>query len=215
MYIFIDSDLANNIRAGQAANIDIGLITLLRYMLIGSVVINFIPLIAYWIIFCKAQPLCQVLLGYLSFLFYTPTYLIVLNIYSLCKIDDISWGTKGLDSSTSSTVKGLADEWRLLKFVHIAKYVMWNIILASILISLGEGYATKFWVTFGMVCLIGSTMAIKVFVGIFYFLLYKCRSNNTLKEPKINTRSRIDNLIKVFEPAIMEEVTRNLENIKH
>ena len=183
-------------------------------MLVGSVVINFIPLIAYWIIFCKVQPLCQVLLGYLSFLFYTPTYLIVLNIYSLCKIDDISWGTKGLDS-TSSTVKGLADEWRLLKFVHIAKYVMWNIILASILISLGEGYATKFWVTFGMVCLIGSTMAIKVFVGIFYFLLYKCRSNNTLKEPKINTRSRIDNLIKVFEPAIMEEVTRNLENIKH
>ena len=65
-----------------------------------------------------------------------------------------------------------------------------------------------------MVCLIGSTMLIKVFIGIFYFFLYKCRSNNNLKEPKINTRSRIDNIIKIFEPQIMEEVTRNLENIK-
>lgn len=190
------------------------MITLLRYLLVGSVVINFIPLGVFGIIFCKGQPFCQVLLGYLSFLFYTPTYLIVLSIYSLCKIDDISWGTKGLDS-TSPTAKGLAEEWRLLKFVHISKYVIWNIILASVLLTLGEGYATKFWVTFGMVCLIGSTMAIKVFVGIFYFLVYKCRSNYALKEPKINVRSRIDNLVNKFEDNIMEEVTRNLENIKH
>ena len=178
-------------------------------MLIGSFVINFIPLLFYWMIFCKASPFCQVLVGYLSFIFYTPTYLIVLNIYSLCKIDDISWGTKGLDS-TSPTAVGLAEEWRLLKFVHIAKYVIWNIILAAVLLTLGEGYATKFWVTFGMVVLIGSTMCIKVFVGIFYFFVYKCRSNYSLKEPKINTRSRIDNLVKIFEISIMEEITRNL-----
>lgn len=108
MYLLFNLDLSNNIRAGQEANIDLGLIDLLRFLLIGSVVIMFIPLGFYWMIFCKAQPFCQVILGYISFLFYTPTYLIVLTIYSLCKIDDISWGTKGLDS-TSPTAKGLAD----------------------------------------------------------------------------------------------------------
>jgi chitin synthase len=41
-------------------------------------------------------------MGAFSFLFYGPTYLNILNIYSLCRIDDISWGTKGLDAAGSS-----------------------------------------------------------------------------------------------------------------
>lgn len=32
-----------------------------------------------------------------SFFFYGPTYIHVLMIYAFCKIDDFSWGTKGLD----------------------------------------------------------------------------------------------------------------------
>lgn len=36
-----------------------------------------------------------------SFLFYNPTYFIILTFYSLCRIDDISWGTKGLNSQNT------------------------------------------------------------------------------------------------------------------
>ena len=43
------------------------------------------------------------MIGFAAFLFYTPTYLIILNIYSLCKIDDMSWGTKGLDADADGT----------------------------------------------------------------------------------------------------------------
>ena len=35
-------------------------------------------------------------------MFYGPTYLNILNIYSICRIDDISWGTKGLDATVSN-----------------------------------------------------------------------------------------------------------------
>lgn len=206
-------DLTNNLPSGQSANIDPNLITLLRYMLIGSVAIYFVPLILYWCFFFRVQPLCEVLLGYLSFLFYTPTYLNILNIYSLCKIDDISWGTKGLDSSASGS-SGLADEWKLIKFIHVAKYMIWNIILAAVLLTLGEGYQTKFWVTFGMVCLIGLSLGIKVLIGILYFLVYKCRSYTTSQEPNIISSSRVDKLVKQYTPSIMEEVDRNLQNIK-
>lgn len=31
-----------------------------------------------------------------------PTYLILLNTYAICRIDDISWGTKGLDADLNS-----------------------------------------------------------------------------------------------------------------
>ena len=41
-----------------------------------------------------------ILVGVLSFLFYSPAYLLLLNVYAMCRIDDISWGTKGLDAST-------------------------------------------------------------------------------------------------------------------
>ena len=34
-----------------------------------------------------------------SFLFYSPTYIHLFVIYAFCRIDDLSWGTKGLDSS--------------------------------------------------------------------------------------------------------------------
>jgi hypothetical protein len=186
---------------------------LLRYLLIGSLAIYFVPLLFYWWFFCRIQPLCEVILGYFSFLFYTPTYLNILNIYSLCKIDDISWGTKGLDA-TSSSSSGLADEWRLLKIIHVMKYLIWNIILAAVLLTLGENYETKFWVTFGMVCLIGLSLGVKVFIGIMYFLVYKCRSYTSSTAPNVNTKSRVDRIAKSYEPAIMEEVGRNLENIK-
>lgn len=39
-----------------------------------------------------------------SFFFYAPTYLHILVIYAFCKIDDTSWGTKGLDKSNTATV---------------------------------------------------------------------------------------------------------------
>ena len=36
-----------------------------------------------------------------SFIFYSPTYFIILTLYALCRMDDITWGTKGLDTSSS------------------------------------------------------------------------------------------------------------------
>jgi len=109
-------------------------------LLIASVGIYFIPIALYWFLFSRVHPLCEVLLGYISFLFYSPTYLNILNIYSLCRIDDISWGTKGLDSEGSGTNGAVKGGWKLLKFVHVFKYVIWNIIVSAVLLTLGSSY---------------------------------------------------------------------------
>jgi hypothetical protein len=39
-------------------------------------------------------------MGAFSFIFYGPTYLNILKIYSLYRIEDISCGTKGLESGS-------------------------------------------------------------------------------------------------------------------
>ena len=68
----------------------------MRWVLVGSIGIYVIPISTYILLFGGFHIIWEIVLGALSFLFYSPTYLNILNIYSLCRIDDISWGTKGL-----------------------------------------------------------------------------------------------------------------------
>lgn len=39
----------------------------------------------------------EMLVSLISYIFYTPTYIHILMIFSFSRIDDLSWGTKGLD----------------------------------------------------------------------------------------------------------------------
>ena len=40
----------------------------------------------------------ECLLSIFSYIYYTPTYINILQVFAFCRIDDMSWGTKGLDS---------------------------------------------------------------------------------------------------------------------
>jgi len=126
----------------------------------------------YVILFKKFNILGEIIVGAFSFLFYSPTYLNILNIYSLCRIDDISWGTKGLDTGSSKNDK-LKDSWKLIKFVHVGKYVLWNIVFGITLLSLGASYKPRFFITIIMVAIMGVSMSVKIIVGLFYMIHYK------------------------------------------
>jgi chitin synthase len=67
--------------------------------------LHLVPTILYTIMHKKFQLFVEMTFGAVSFIYYTPTYLIILNIYALCRMDDISWGTKGIDSETKSLSK--------------------------------------------------------------------------------------------------------------
>jgi chitin synthase len=60
-----------------------------------------VPVLIYSILYWNAKPAIELVKDAFSFVFYSPTYFIIINIYALCRIDDISWGTKGLDSSNA------------------------------------------------------------------------------------------------------------------
>lgn len=64
--------------------------TLIFFILFGHA----IPII--WTFNLKKYVEC--LTSLFSYLFYTPTYINMLQIFAFCRIDDLSWGTKGLDS---------------------------------------------------------------------------------------------------------------------
>lgn len=79
--------------------------------------------------------MAEVIMGIVSFLFYNPTYLITLNMYALCRMDDISWGTKGRDAENTNHSK-VKDKWKKIKFVHVFKYIFWNTALSALFLNI-------------------------------------------------------------------------------
>jgi cellulose synthase/poly-beta-1,6-N-acetylglucosamine synthase-like glycosyltransferase len=72
-----------------------------KWVVVGIMSLYSIPITLYAIFYSRCEFLFDVVFGAFAFVFYTPTYLNVLNTFALCRIDDISWGTKGLDAEVS------------------------------------------------------------------------------------------------------------------
>ena len=70
----------------------------LYYLIIAIFALYSFPIIVYPIIYQRCSFIEDIIFSTISFLFYSPTYLNILSVYALCRIDDISWGTKGLDT---------------------------------------------------------------------------------------------------------------------
>ncbi len=110
----------------NSSSIDRAIIScVLRYVVVAVFGLHFIPILFYSIFYKKSKVVVEVTLGVLSFLFFTPSYLIIFNIYALCRIDDISWGTKGRDEDKQGENK-MKQKWRKIKIVYVLKYIFWN-----------------------------------------------------------------------------------------
>jgi chitin synthase len=96
-----------------------------------------VPILVYAILFGTWEFMSDVIFGAVSFVFYTPTYLNILNTFALCRIDDISWGTKGLDAEVGKGSE-LRDSWKSIKIMHVAKYLFWNIIVGTIMLIISS-----------------------------------------------------------------------------
>ena len=154
------------------------MINALRWILVASTLIYVVPILLYIFLFGKARILFEIVLGAFSFIFYGPTYLNILNIYSLCRIDDISWGTKGLDSGGSAKNSTLKDSWSIIKHIHVVKYVLWNIIIGTTIISLGSSYTPRFFITIIMIAIMGASLSMKIFIGMVYTIKYKLKNGS-------------------------------------
>lgn len=149
------------------------LINSLRYVIVGTLGLYAIPVLCFLLLFCKLNIIIDILFSSFSFMFFGSTYLNILNTYALCRIDDISWGTKGLDTE-GGTAKERTDNWKKIKIVHVSKLIIWNGIVGFILLSLSNSYATRFYVTYAIMVLLAFTMLIKVFLAVTYLFSYKC-----------------------------------------
>lgn len=164
-------------------------------MVVAVLALYTLPILFYSILYHRLSFLFQVLFGAFAFVYYSPTYLNILNTFALCRIDDISWGTKGLDSESKGRTQDIVQNWKVIKLIYVAKYVFWNIIVGVFMLVisspivigvldfdtyqsvLAESYVRKFFVTFAVMALIFLTLIFKMIIGIMYMFKYRCCSS--------------------------------------
>lgn len=172
-----------------------------KWIVVGIISLYILPISVYAMFFCKWEFVGDVIFGSFSYIFYSPTYLNLLNTFALCRIDDISWGTKGLDVQDTRS-KELKQSWKSIKTLHVAKYIFWNITVGAAMLVISSpinvqglitqneyndllvaSYVRKFFMTFGLMVAIGIALLIKIILGAIYNLCYRCKHKISY-EPK-------------------------------
>ena len=171
-----------------------------------------IPVLVYVVVYRRFSFAVETVFGAFSFLFFSPTYLNILNIYALCRINDISWGTKGLDAGASPKNAGLQETWSVIRLLHVGKYMFWNIIVGILLLTLGAEYITRFLVTFFIMIILGVTLFIKVALGIYYLMVYffTKRVDDPPEDQAYNDDSRVNDFYCIIKPQLEISVKNHL-----
>lgn len=104
-----------------------------------------------------------------SYIFYTPTYINVVQIFAFCRIDDLSWGTKGLDIEGEG---GVAHEWERRKYIFVLQFVSTNVVFAYIIISICDYDFPRNTIILTTTCLVAFLLLVRLVGAIIYLLQY-------------------------------------------
>lgn len=151
------------------------LLDVFRWLIVAGFGLFVIPVFSYSIFFCNLKVAWEIIVGTVSSLFYSPTYIVLLNTFALCRIDDISWGTKG-DDSSSKKEDNLAACWKTLKYIQVYKFIFWNTIVGFVIISFGSDYIPRFFISLILAIILVATILFKIIIGMGYMIMYRLRS---------------------------------------
>lgn len=107
-----------------------------------------------------------------SYLFYTPTYVNILQIFAFCRIDDLSWGTKGLDADGFNAV---AKEWERRKYIFVLQYITTNVIVSYVCVKLSEYVIPRNYIILITTCLVAFLLLFRLIPAAIYLLRYNIK----------------------------------------
>jgi chitin synthase len=107
----------------------------------------------------------------LSYLYYSPTYINILQIFAFSRIDDLSWGTKGLDMTENDSIER---EWEKRKYIFILQFVSTNAVLSYLFVKLAEFDYFKNILILTSTCLVAFLLIFRLVFALFYMIKYYC-----------------------------------------
>lgn len=190
------------------------IVNTLRYLLGGAIFVIICPILIYAFSFGKFGILWDFFVGSMAYIFYFPTYAVVLPIYSRCHLDDVSSAT-GLGARSAK----LKETWKILKLMDVSKYFLWNSIFGVTLIILHQYILIKFFAIEFLLLFFIIIELIKIVPVLIYTFSYKCslRSNplapsaEEVEQNSLSAEFRIFDTIKRFEEDLRVEIQYSFE----
>lgn len=146
------------------------------------------------------KSLVDILFSTIDYLFYMPTYIHTLLIYAFCNIDDLSWGTKGLESRTLE-----ADKYKKYKAKMVGIWLFANMTFGYIIFVLNYDYNFKKYFILAMGYFFTILLVTKfVFAVIYHFKYYIVEKflnyfkMKNLRSDYKNDRKKLENYIQGF-----------------
>ncbi|KAL4456937.1 hypothetical protein ABPG74_014575 [Tetrahymena malaccensis] len=155
------------------------------YLVVVGFFINFVPYVF------NLSRICEMLKSFIHFVAYQSQYIHLLLIYAFCRIDDLSWGTKGSDVSSSQK-----DVSKKIKFSFVTKWFLVNVILGflfgtfltSQVLDQEEQYKyVKPFILIGISVVFVGQLAIRVVGAVLYelkFLFFMIKMSNKKRQIK-------------------------------
>jgi hypothetical protein len=140
---------------------------------------TYLPVFTYTFFFGKFGILWEVIVGTPSYIYYFPTYACIMPIYAKCRLDETSSASKGMLSKNQK----LRESWKIVKMIDVAKYLIWNIIIAVLLIFAQSILLVKFFVTLFLLFTFTLLSVIKWIPGLMYIIQYKMNKKKNPLEP--------------------------------
>ncbi|EAR99426.2 chitin synthase (macronuclear) [Tetrahymena thermophila SB210] len=161
------------------------------YLVVVGFFINFVPYIF------NLSRICEMLKSFIHFVAYQSQYIHLLLIYAFCRIDDLSWGTKGSDVSSSQK-----DVSKKIKFSFVTKWFLVNVILgflfgtfltSQVLDQQSQYQYVKPFILIGISVVFVGQLAIRVVGAVLYelkFLFFMIKMSNKkrhIKKERMNS----------------------------
>ena len=103
------------------------------------------------------------------YLYYMPTYLHIMVVYAFCRIDDLSWGTKGAHTSDPT---GKTKEYKDFKVEFVSTWLMSNAIISYIVIVVTSDPNNQDVFLTVLIFFITMLVSVKAFFAFIYAVRY-------------------------------------------
>ena len=90
---------------------------ILKIAIISTLVLHTVPVL------CNPAYMPELTISTLHYVYYAPTYIHILIIYAFCRIDDLSWGTKGLEGGEDPKMAKIKKKNTKFKYVYVCKWI--------------------------------------------------------------------------------------------
>lgn len=178
----------------------------LRTALAADIGVILLPIFIYVLSFGKFGILWDFFVGTMAYIFYFPTYALVLPIYARCHLDDIS-SVAGLGPRLGK----LKETWKIIKLVDVSKYFIWNVLLGALLVALHGYILLKFFAILFFTSAFAIIELIRVIPVLISTISYKCAIRNN---PLAPTPEEVETNSQAAEFRIFDTVKRLEEDLK-